>query len=154
MFPFKTLMPLALLVSFFLMLSGCGYAGEKAMDKNPTPGSGEVPEWLQLSHRKSGFLNFDFEPMDPADIEALTAGFDDETDQQEPSSGAGVSAPKPNPTGSPFEPGTLDDMIWQHRQKALSGTGAISPNPAMPGSPYEAGTLDDMIWQQKQRSFP
>ncbi len=153
MFLFRTFLTLAFILLPFFFLNGCGFLGESARETEHASEYDEIPEWLQLFHRQSGVLNFDFEPLDPAEIEAATAVSNDEINEQGPSSGAGETGPKPSPTGNPYEPGTLDYMIWQHKQKILSEGGIISPKPIFPGSPYEPGTLDDMLWQEKQRNL-
>ncbi len=149
---FKTFLLLALTIFPLLYFNVFGFFGEKEGETEPGPGNTRIPVWLQLSHRQSGILNFDFEPLDPAEIEAAAAGSDDETGEELPSAGTVITTPKPNPTGSPYEPGTLDDMLWQQRQRILSGGGVSRPKPTVPGSPYEPGTLDDMLWQHKQRN--
>ncbi len=104
----KALLTLALVITCFVLLSGCGFFNEKAAEAEPATELPELPRWLQLSHRQSGILNFDFVPLNFEEAEAEAGDTGESTVKP---------APRPNPTGSPYAPGTLDDMIWQQNQK-------------------------------------
>ncbi len=112
----RAFLTLALAVLPFIFLGGCGLFSEKAREIEPAPEKADLPEWLRLSHRQAGALNFDYVPLDLDELEALVESSAEAT-EKDSSSGAGASSPKPNPTGSPYEAGTLADMIWQQKQK-------------------------------------
>lgn len=82
--------------------------------KQLTGREGEIttlPTWLSLSHRLSGPYAFDYIPLDP---EQLSPAEDpDQGASDAPSPGGGYV----NPSGSPYAPGTLADMIWQQKKQ-------------------------------------
>ena len=70
-----------------------------------------LPDWLTLTHRLSGPYAFDYIPLDLDDL----AKPDAETDEQSADPPAGSTYI--NPSGSPYPPGTLADMIWQQKKQ-------------------------------------
>lgn len=114
---FKTFLSLIIVLFSLIILCGCGLFKEKPGAAEPFAESFELPEWLKLSHRQAGPLNFDYVPLDPVEVE-IAAGEDEESNgEQEAASAGNGSSYRPNPTGSPYAPGTLDDMIWQQKQR-------------------------------------
>jgi len=70
-----------------------------------------LPVWMTQDHRRSGPYAFDYIPLN---LEDLT--------RPDGESGAESAAPPAgstyiNPSGSPYAPGTLADMIWQQKQQ-------------------------------------
>ncbi len=121
---FKPFLSLLIVVTSLLILCGCGLFAEKPGNAEPVSASSDLPEWLKLSYRQSGALNFDYVPLDPDEIklasedEELTSEDEEENNNgQEDTSADAGSRHRPNPTGSPYAPGTLDDMIWQQKQR-------------------------------------
>ncbi|GEM_PF-1684727 len=143
---------LILLMSLSLPLSGCGFFGERGREKEPDLEKTEVPEWLKLSHREIDIFDLDYEPLEFEESE-FASGENGEITEQETSSGAGRTGPIPNPTGSPYKAGTLEDMIWQQKQQGFPGVSGSGSKPEITGSPYKPGTLADMIWRQKQKDL-
>ncbi len=117
----RTFLILILALSNAVFLSSCGLIEQKTPETEPVSENAALPEWLKLSHRQLDILNLDSEPLDFEETE-LAAGESDENTNQDPSSDGRKTTPRPNPTGSPYEPGTLDDMIWQQKQKNLQKT--------------------------------
>ncbi|MBM4236647.1 MAG: hypothetical protein FJ152_09315 [Firmicutes bacterium] len=70
-----------------------------------------LPGWLTLSHRLSGPYAFDYIPLDFDDL-ALANGDNDIQNSVTPAGSTYI-----NPSGSPYPPGTLADMIWQQKQQ-------------------------------------
>ncbi|MBM4236609.1 MAG: hypothetical protein FJ152_09105 [Firmicutes bacterium] len=70
-----------------------------------------LPEWLTRTHRLSGPYAFDYIPLDFDDL-ALANG-----DNDIQNSGTPAGSTYINPSGSPYPPGTLADMIWQQKQQ-------------------------------------
>jgi hypothetical protein len=70
-----------------------------------------LPGWLTQDHRRSGPYAFDYIPLDFEDL-ANPGG---ETGEQGTNPPAGSTYI--NPSGSPYPPGTLADMIWQQKQQ-------------------------------------
>jgi hypothetical protein len=70
-----------------------------------------LPPWLSRAHRLSGPYAFEYIPLDPEELSPPEdpAGADDKA----PASGGAYV----NPSGSPYPPGTLADMIWQQKQQ-------------------------------------
>jgi hypothetical protein len=74
-----------------------------------------LPLWLKHSHRSTGPYVSDYIPLDPDDLSSAPGSTDSDNGQDNgtaPDSGAYV-----NPSGSPYAPGTLADMIWQQKQQ-------------------------------------
>ncbi len=113
----KTFLTLLITIFFLFMLCGCGLFRQQHGAAEPYTDNMELPEWLKLSYRQSGPMNFEFEPLNLED-HGIASGEDEESsgDQPAASTGSGSYRP-PNPTGSPYAPGTLDDMIWQQKQR-------------------------------------
>ncbi len=114
-------MILVLALSSAVFLSSCGLIEQKAPETEPVSENAAMPEWLKLSYRQLDILNLDSEPLDFEETE-FAAGESDENTNQVSSSADRETTPIPNPTGSPYKPGTLDDMIWQQKQKNLQKT--------------------------------
>ncbi len=114
---FKTFLFLLIVTSSLIIFSGCGLLLEKPGNAEPVLASTELPEWLKLSHRQAGPLNFEYVPLDPYEIEKASGEEEEINDEQEAASTGSGSSYRPNPTGSPYAPGTLDDMIWQQKQR-------------------------------------
>jgi len=70
-----------------------------------------LPTWLTRTHRLSGPYAFDYIPLDFDDL-ALANG-----DNDIQNSGTPAGSTYINPSGSPYPPGTLADMIWQQKQQ-------------------------------------
>ncbi len=70
-----------------------------------------LPGWLNRTHRLSGPYAFDYIPLDFDDL-AMPDG-----DTGEPSANPPAGSTYINPSGSPYPPGTLADMIWQQKQQ-------------------------------------
>lgn len=114
---FKTFLSLIIVITSLVILSGCGLFAEKPGAAEPFSESTELPQWLKLSYRQSGALNFDYVPLDPDEIEMASGEDEEGSDEQEAASTGTGSSYRPNQTGSPYAPGTLDDMIWQQKQR-------------------------------------
>lgn len=69
------------------------------------------PTWLTRSHRLSGPYAFDYIPLDFDDL-AIPDG-----ESGEQGSGTPAGSTYINPSGSPYPPGTLADMIWQQKKQ-------------------------------------
>ena len=70
-----------------------------------------LPGWLTRSHRLSGPYAFDYIPLDFDDL-AIP-----DVESGEQGSGTPPGSTYINPSGSPYPPGTLADMIWQQKQQ-------------------------------------
>ncbi len=116
MFWLRTFLTLSIVLSAVLFIKGCGLFVEKVPETASE--NSELPKWLQLSHRQEGILGYDYEPLDFDAID-FASEYNEKVTEQDPPAGSAGSGPRPNPTGSPYEPGTLDDMIWQQKQKDL-----------------------------------
>ncbi len=114
---FKTLLFLLIVLTSLMNFCGCGLLAEKPGAAEPFSEINELPLWLKLSHRQAGPLNFDYVPLDPDEIEMASEDDEDGSDDQQAASDNTGNSYRPNPTGSPYAPGTLDDMIWQQKQK-------------------------------------
>lgn len=114
---FKTFLSVFIVLTSLFIVCGCGLFAERSGAAEPFTESNELPEWLKLSHRQAGPLNFDYVPLDPDEIEIISGEDEAGNDEQEAASVGTGSSYRPNPTGSPYAPGTLDDMIWQQKQR-------------------------------------
>lgn len=112
----KNFLSLFIVITSLIILCGCGLFAEEPGNAEPVSASSDLPEWLKLYHRQAGPLNFDYVPLNPDETE-LASDDEDENDGQEAASTGTGSSYRPNPTGSPYAPGTLDDMIWQQKQR-------------------------------------
>jgi hypothetical protein len=103
-----------ILVLFFLFR--CDYLEDNQLGfHHPNDSSFKLPQWLKYSHRHSGPFISDYIPLDPDDLSSAPGSTDSENGQDNdtaPDSGAYV-----NPSGSPYAPGTLADMIWQQKHQ-------------------------------------
>jgi len=70
-----------------------------------------LPAWLNLDHRLSGPYAFDYIPLNLEDL-AKPEGEAGEQSANPPAGSTYI-----NPSGSPYAPGTLADMIWQQKQQ-------------------------------------
>lgn len=70
-----------------------------------------LPVWLTQDHRRSGPYAFDYIPLDFDDL-AIPDG-----ESGEQGSGTPAGSTYINPSGSPYPPGTLADMIWQQKKQ-------------------------------------
>jgi hypothetical protein len=70
-----------------------------------------LPVWLTQDHRRSGPYAFDYIPLNLDDL-AKPEGETGEQSTNPPADSTYV-----NPSGSPYPPGTLADMIWQQKQQ-------------------------------------
>jgi hypothetical protein len=70
-----------------------------------------LPVWLTQDHRRSGPYAFDYIPLNLDDL----AKPEGETGEQSTNPPAGTT--DINPSGSPYPPGTLADMIWQQKKQ-------------------------------------
>lgn len=113
----KTFLSLLAISSSFLILCSCGLFAEMPGNAEPALENSDLPEWLKLSHRQAGPLNFDYVPLELDEIEMASGEGEEGNGEQEASSSGAGSSYRPNPTGSPYAPGTLDDMIWQQKQR-------------------------------------
>lgn len=116
MFWFRAFLTLSLVLSPVIFIAGCGLFVDKAPETASE--NSELPKWVQLSHRQEGILGYEYEPLDFEDTDIASGGAEEVEEQDFPAGSAGPG-PRPNPTGSPYEPGTIDDMIWQQKQKDL-----------------------------------
>lgn len=114
---FKPFLSLIIIIIPLIILCGCGLLSDMPGNAETVSASSELPEWLKLSHRQAGPLNFDYVPLDPGEIEMASGEDEEGNDEQETASTGTDSSYRPNPTGSPYAPGTLDDMIWQQKQR-------------------------------------
>ncbi len=69
-----------------------------------------LPTWLSRSHRLSGPYAFEYIPLN---LEELSPTEEPANGDNGASSSGGAYV---NPSGSPYPPGTLADMIWQQKQ--------------------------------------
>jgi len=70
-----------------------------------------LPVWLTQDHRRSGPYAFDYIPLNLGDL--TRSDGENGTDSAAPPAGSTYV----NPSGSPYAPGTLADMIWQQKQQ-------------------------------------
>ncbi len=73
--------------------------------------SDPLPVWLTQDHRRSGPYAFDFIPLNLEDL--TRSDGENGTESAAPAAGSTYV----NPSGSPYAPGTLADMIWQQKQQ-------------------------------------
>ncbi|MGM0653594.1 MAG: hypothetical protein ACQES4_12555 [Bacillota bacterium] len=113
----KVFLSLIISLAFLMLIGGCGLINRPGNAESDLEAS-ELPGWLKLSHRQSGALNFDYEPLDIDDEKAAEENDQEDEEKEDVSSNSGSSSNyRHNPTGSPYKPGTIDDMIWQQKQK-------------------------------------
>ncbi len=125
------------ILSAFL-ISGCTSTGNDSdlasapedEEIYPKNSSGELPEWLLLSHRNKGFLASDNnieevktdngeQDLNSNDDHAAVSSEDEETlDETDEvvSQPAPERVSRPKSSGSPYEPGSIKDLIWHQRQ--------------------------------------
>ncbi len=70
-----------------------------------------LPVWLTQDHRRSGPYAFDYIPLNLKDLTRPDG--ENGTESASPPAGSTYV----NPSGSPYAPGTLADMIWQQKQQ-------------------------------------
>jgi hypothetical protein len=70
-----------------------------------------LPAWLTQDHRRSGPYAFDYIPLNLEDL--TRSDGENGTESAAPPAGSTYI----NPSGSPYPPGTLADMIWQQKQQ-------------------------------------
>lgn len=113
----KAFLSLIISLTFLMFIGGCGLMNRSGNVESAVEAS-ELPGWLKLSHRQAGVLNFDYEPLDIDDGQAAEENDQEGKEKEDVSSSSGSSSNyRQNPTGSPYKPGTIDDMIWQQKQK-------------------------------------
>jgi hypothetical protein len=101
---------LIFLLLFFLIRSDklATYVKSALSDQHqPAP----LPTWLTRTHRLSGPYAFDYIPLDLDDLSRS------EEKGSEQSTNPPAGSTYINPSGSPYAPGTLADMIWQQKQQ-------------------------------------
>jgi len=116
-----------------LPLAGCNLSNNnleevvEPIERLPFNKTEGLPEWLLYSHRSSGFLapEVDETQANAVEDEAVAEQEEESSNDIENSNNAvdePVSPPaqntvsRPRPSGSPYEPGSLKDLIWHQRQ--------------------------------------
>ncbi len=108
--------PVPVILAAILIITGCGNPAGADPEKYDPAVNIEIPAWLELTHRKSGYLNFEFVPLTEKELEALI-GRDEEPEKEDPPPEPATTGRRPNPSGSPYEPGSFADLIWQEKQR-------------------------------------
>ena len=96
-----------IILALFLLLRCDFIAGELVNHSGSPAANFRLPGWLTADYRRSGPFVADYIPLDPAALEPASG-----TAEEESEAGAYVK-----PSGSPYAPGTLADMIWQQKQQ-------------------------------------
>ena len=113
---YQILLILIMIIFVLFFLFRCDYLEDNQLGfHHPNDSSLKLPQWLQYSHRHSGPFISDYIPLDPEELQP-SSGTATENSGSDNDHDAGEAA-YVNPSGSPYAPGTLADMIWQQKQQ-------------------------------------
>jgi hypothetical protein len=106
---YQVLLILILIIFALFFLLRCDFIAGELLNLSGLPAANfQLPRWLTADYRRSGPFVSDYIPLDPAALEPASGTVEEDSGE----GGAYV-----NPSGSPYAPGTLADMIWQQKQQ-------------------------------------